>query len=521
MGTTNQPGAKSPLRRTWVRIVVGIGMALLVLVLLAVLVLKTIRFRSRQLMVQAISVTSPLDGFAERLGRALAFPTIAAEPGGETDPAPFVGLRAFLEAEFPAVHRSLEHEVIGGHSLLFRWRGTDPSAAPILLMSHIDVVPVKERTETNWTHPPFSGAIVDGFLWGRGALDVKCGALGILEAVELLLGRGFQPRGDVYLALGHDEEKGGLQGNRRIAEALKERGVRLRFVLDEGGGITRGIIDGISKPVAFVGISEKGYANVRITARAEGGHASMPPEHTAVGLIAAAVAWLESNPSPPRIRGATAAMLDYLGPEMPLARRAVLANRWLTGRLIAHQFTGKPSMNALVRTTMAATVVHGGTVANVLPESAEVQVNLRLLPGDSTEAALRRIEAAVKRLGFAPDAFTCSLEAGRSEPSAFSSVDSDGFRALHRTIAEVYPGVVVSPGLSMVATDSRHYAAIADDIYRFLPLQVTADDLERIHGTDERIGVDDYARLIGFLARLIENLSNPNAVSSIEPRSTR
>jgi carboxypeptidase PM20D1 len=449
----------------------------------------------------------PRPGYAERLGRALQFRTVASGSPAETDPAAFTALRAFLEAEFPAVTRQLEREVLGGHALLFRWRGTDPSVEPVLLMSHLDVVPVGAGSEKEWTYPPFAGRIADGFIWGRGALDVKCGALGLLEAVEQLLDDGFRPTGDIYLALGHDEETGGREGNRRIAEFLIKRGVHFRFVLDEGGGLTEGIIDGLQGLVAFVGIAEKGYATIRLKARSEGGHSSMPPPHTAIGLLAAAVARLESNPFPARIDGSTEAMLDFLGPEMPWPRRLVLANRWLTGGLICRQFSGKPELNALIRTTMVATVTHGGVGANVLPTEAEALVNLRLLPGDTSQSALQWIEAEVTRLGFAEKTFTCTLETSLSEPSRVSSVSSAGFRTLQRTIAEVYPGSVVAPGLSMVATDSRYYAPIASDLYRFLPLRVTGGDLKRIHGVNERIGVETYSELIVFLARLIENLS--------------
>jgi len=320
------------------------------------------------------------------------------------------------------------------------------------------------------------------------------------------LDKGFRPSGDVYFALGHDEETGGHEGNRRVAEILRGRGIRFRFVLDEGGGLTEGIIDGIRVPVAFVGVAEKGYATVRLTAVSPGGHSSMPPNHTAVGMVAAAVAHLESNPFPARIDGATAAMLDFIGPEMPWPRRLALANRWLTSGLIARQFATRPSLNALIRTTTAATVARGGETPNVLPKQAESLVNVRLLPGDTSASAWRRIQHEVKSLGFDEEFLTCSLETALSEPSQVSSIDSDGFRTLQRTIAEVYPGVVVAPGLSMVATDSRHYAPIATDIYRFLPLRLTNDDLKRIHGVDERIGIKTYADLIGFLARLIENL---------------
>jgi carboxypeptidase PM20D1 len=496
-------------RLKYLPIILG-GLFLAPVTLLAALAIRAtpVFFPSRQLRSPQPTLKLNLrPGYAERLGRALQFHTVAAESPAGIDPDPFIALSAFLEAEYPAVHRQLNREVFGGHTLLFRWQGTDPSVEPILLMSHLDVVPVEPGTEKNWTHPPFSGRIADGFIWGRGALDVKCGALGLLEAAERLLADGFRPSGDVYIALGHDEETGGREGNRRAAEVLRERRIRFRFVLDEGGGLTEGIIPGINQPVAFIGVAEKGNATIRITARAQGGHSSMPPPHTAVGIVAAAVARLEQSPLPPRIEGATAAMLDYLGPEMPWPRRVALANRWLTGGLIARQFAGKRSLNALIRTTMAATVIKGGETPNVLPQEAEALVHVRLLPGDTSVSALRRIRDVVRELRFDEKSLACEIELAQSEPSRVSSVDSEGFRTLHRTIAQVYAGSIVAPGLSTVATDSRHYAPIASNIYRFLPLRVTGDDLKRIHGADERIGVKTYAELIGFLVRLIENLS--------------
>jgi carboxypeptidase PM20D1 len=473
---------------------------------------KTLTSRSKQPAVNPVPLPTPRHGYAERLGRALQFHTTAEEskPDGR---GPLADLREFLKAEFPVAHRRMELEVFGGHTLVFRWRGTDPFVEPVLLMSHLDVVPVEPGTEEKWTYPPFAGRVADGFIWGRGALDVKCGALGLLEAAELLLARGFRPSGDVYFALGHDEETGGREGNARAAEALRGRGVHFRLVLDEGGWLTEGIIDGIGRPIAFVGIAEKGYATIRIAARGERGHSSMPPPHTAVGMVAAAIARLESDPFPARIDGATVAMLDFLGPELPLPWRVALANRWLTGGLITRQFGAKPSLNALIRTTTAATSVRGGETENVLPEHADALVNVRLLPGDSSDSALRRIRDLIRTLGFDDQSLLCSLDHAQSEPSRVSSIHSRGFRTLRRTIAEVYPNAVVAPGLSMIATDSRHYAPIAADIYRFLPLRVTGGDLERIHGVDERIGIETYGELIGFLIRFIENLSAPDSAS--------
>jgi carboxypeptidase PM20D1 len=499
MEQRDQPRPTRASPRRWIVGLAAIGVLPLIASMIVV-AYNTLAFTSKQIRGAApVAASRPRPGFAERLGRAIQFRTIAAGSSDEADGAAFDGLRDFLAASFPGVHERLDREVFGGRSLLFRWKGTDPSTRPILLMSHLDVVPVQRGTEGDWAYPPFSGAVADGHIWGRGTLDVKCGAVGLLEAVELLLADGFRPGCDVYIALGHDEETGGLEGNRRIAEALRVRGVRFRFVLDEGGGLTEGIIDGIDAPVAFVGIAEKGYATMGLEATG-GGHASMPPRRTAIGRLSAAIARLENDPFPARLDGATGALLDHLGPEMPWPRRVALANRWLTGRLIARQFAASPALNALMRTTAAATVIRGGEAENALAARASATVNVRLRPGDPSGLARARLLEVVD-----DEEVRCTRWDVLSEASAVSSTGSVAFRSLHRTIAAVHPGAVVSPGLSMVATDSRHYAAIADDIYRFLPLRVTSRDLERIHGTDERIAVEDYAALIGFLAELIRD----------------
>lgn len=478
------------------------GLGAIVVGLLAVIVIRAAFFYpSRQVEALRPAVIELRPGYAERLGRAIQRRTIA------DNSTAFPALRTDLEREYPNVHESLERQIVEDRTLLFRWAGTDPSIAPILLMSHIDVVPVEEGTDQGWTHPPFAGDVADGFTWGRGTLDVKCGAVGLMEAVEWLLARGFRPSGDVYLALGHDEETGG-RGNTRVAAILRERGIRLRFVLDEGGALTEGVISGINRPVAFVGIAEKGYATIRITAKTPGGHSSMPPQHTAVGMAAAVVAAVEADPFPTRIDGATSEMLDYLGPEMGWPQRLALANRWLTAGLVARQFAAVPSMNAMIRTTQAATVFHGGVKDNVLPEQAEALVNLRLLPGETVQSALERVQNIASGLHFGPEAVSCSLDGHHNDPSPVSPIDSVGFRTLHRTIAEIFPEAVVAPGLCMAATDSRHFTPIAREIYRFLPVRLTSSDLERIHGVDERIGVETYEDLIRFLTRLIENFTS-------------
>lgn len=306
--------------------------ALVVFVGLTVAV--TARYRSAQLPVQAVSEVAILDGAAERLAGSLRMRTISSEDPAAFDAEAFEALHGYLESAFPRVHAQLRRETVASHSLLYTWQGSDSSVNPILMIGHLDVVPVEPGAEGNWQQDPFGGRIADGFIWGRGAIDNKSTVVGTLEAVEMLLSEGFQPARTVYLAYGHDEEVGGAAGAREIAALLKARGVELEMVLDEGGVIAEGILPGISEPIALVGIAEKGFVTIELSARVAGGHSSLPPRQSAVGILSAAVARLEATPMGARLEGPTRQLFDRIGPRFPIVQRALFANLWLTGPLV-------------------------------------------------------------------------------------------------------------------------------------------------------------------------------------------
>jgi len=439
---------------------------------------------------------------AQRLAGALAIPSISYEEAEQFDGAPFLELHDYLEENFPRTHRELKREIVGDYSLLYHWQGEDESLPPILLMSHIDVVPPEAATEADWQHAPFAGEIADGYIWGRGALDIKDGAVGLLEAIELLLANGFSPRRSVYLALGHDEEIGGPDGNAKIAALLTERGVRFESVLDEGGALLDGIVPNIDSRVAFVGIGEKGHVSVQLIVQQDGGHSSMPPPQTAIGILAAALTRLEEQGMPRRFSPATEAMFAYLGPEMPFFPRLAISNRWLLGSVVMKQFGATASGNAVLCSTTAITIASGGVKENVLPTQARGVINFRTLPGDTSEDVLAHVRSVVN-----DERVEISLSAPErcwDAPPA-SPVDNEAFATLHQTIAEVFPDCVVTPGLLVGATDSRHYAPISDAIYRFIPAHMQEEDLHRVHGVDERISLESYAGIVRFFARYIKN----------------
>jgi carboxypeptidase PM20D1 len=476
---------------------------LMIVLLILLMVTRACRIESQQILVTAIQLPKVNEEKAVNgVSGALKIPTLSAK--GAFRPEVFLNLHRYLEEQFPLVHSKLQREVVGGFSLLYRWPGSDPAAQPILLMSHLDVVAVPHDEESRWTHSPWSGEVADGYIWGRGAIDVKCGVLSQLEAVEHLLSQEYVPKQDIYLAFGHDEEVGGDDGNLQIALKMRERGVRFRFVLDEGGVIVNGALPGLNEPLALVAVAEKGYATIRLSVDVEPGHSSMPPAETAVGILSAAVARLDQNPLPAGMTGAFGLMLDAVAPEMDFMPRFMLANRDILAPVLLQTFSQTPTLNALARTTTAVTVIHGGQHEGTLPGHAEAFVNFRLLPGDSPEFVLDQTRKAVNDVRV-----ECEFREGAPSipPSFISDHRSPDFMKLHRVIRQVFPGVVVAPGLAVVATDSRHFEAVADNIYRFLPVQLQVEDLQRIHGIDERISEKNYCQMVQFMILLIQQLS--------------
>jgi carboxypeptidase PM20D1 len=303
----------------------------------------------------------------------------------------------------------------------------------------------------------------------------------------------------VYLAFGHDEEVGGARGAAQIAQALAARGVKLESVLDEGMPVTHGLLPGIQQPVALIGIAEKGYATLELVAQGEGGHSSMPPPQTAVTILGAALAKLEGSRFPATLTEPLREQLAFLGPEQGLLRRVLFANLWLFGRVVEKQLAKSRAGNALVRTTVAPTMLEGSVKENVLPARARALVNFRLLPGTSIDALTRQVAQIVDD----PRVEITLAGTSRSEPSPVSSTRSEAFRSLQRAVEAVFPEALVAPSLLVAATDARHFAPLAESVFRFLPARTGPDDLPRYHGVNERLAVDNYAEFIRFYMRYL------------------
>ena len=471
------------------------------LLLLAVLLVNTLRLPSHQLSRVAPAPAVPLpDSALARLAGAVRIPTVSTTDFAQTDTAQFGRFGRYLRQAFPKVHAQLRLEKFNEYGLLFTWPGTNPALKPVLLLGHYDVVPVLPGTESKWSHPPFAGIRADGYLHGRGTLDDKASVLAQLEAVEYLLGTGFRPARTVLLAFGQDEECLGRRGAGAISAALGRRGLQCEYVLDEGGTVKTDGVAGLKKAVALVGISEKGYLTLELTATGKGGHSSMPPAQTSIGELATAVLKLEQHPFPARLEGGDDHLLDYLASEVPLGQRLVFANRWLFAPLIKKILAATPAGNATLRTTTAPTILRAGAKDNVLAIDATATVNFRLLPGDSVAGVVREVRRIID-----DEKISIKILPNSSAPSPVSDPAAAPFQQLHRTIRSVFPEAIVAPYVVVGATDARQYAALSPNVYRFLPAQMNQEAIESMHGSNERLAVAHYPKMVQFYATLIRN----------------
>ena len=454
--------------------------------------------------------TATLDSAAtlERLCGAVRIPTVSSERGGTNyiDTAAFEAMNAYLAANFPRCFATMQHETVGKYSHVFKWAGNATNEArnakPVLLLAHLDVVPVEESSANRWTHPPFEATIADGYLWGRGTMDDKCAALGLLEAAENLIAQGFTPARTIYFCFGHNEEIGGNGGAKAIAELLSQRGVHAAWALDEGLVVVKGSFPGLTKPLALIGVTEKGYTTLHLeTSLAQGGHSSMPPPVSAVGTLARALTQLDTHPFPATFTPAVEQLFDVAGRETTLPMRIVFANRWLFASILKSQLLAKPASAALLRTTTALTMLEGGTKENVLPTRATAAVNFRILPSETVESVRRRVVDIIGDT--AVHILANSGHSIGSNPAPVADMHGEGFMAIAASVRRVFPEAVSAPGIVVAITDSRHYAPVAENLYRFLPLVFDGTDFARVHGIDERIAPTNYLSLVRFYTSLI------------------
>jgi len=468
--------------------------AIIVVVVLIVLI-RTFTTQSKQVTAKALPAISVNDSAVQHLQSALRIPTVSND-AATTDSTAFHQFHAFLTTTFPLLHSKATVEKINGYSLLFTIKGSNPASKPIVLMAHQDVVPVEESARKLWRADPFSGAVIGDTLYGRGAVDDKGSLVAILEATEQLLREGFQPRCDVYIALGHDEEATGKAGAVNIAALLKQRNITPAFVLDEGGEVTAHEIPGVTKPVALVGIAEKGYVTVDLSINIAGSHSSMPAKETAIDQLAKAVSRLKENPFEATLNPSINAFMDYMGPEMSFVQRMAFSNRWLMSSLIKNTYSKRPGPDAMIRTTSAPTLFNAGVKENVIPTIASATINFRTLPGTTVNDVVQHIKQVIK-----DDRINITPRAGSSQPSAIADVNDSSFTYLQKIIRGWRTDVVVTPYLVLGATDGRYFTSLTPQVFRFVPFT----DIKGFHGVNERIGISEYKEAIRFYYHLIKN----------------
>jgi carboxypeptidase PM20D1 len=412
------------------------------------------------------------------------------------DAAAFDRLLGELRTHFPLLHERLELTRVGSHGLLLHWPGAS-AERPIVLMAHLDVVPVDDSAP--WRYPPFSAELAEGAVWGRGTLDDKGCVAGVCEAVELLLEDGHLPAQDVWLSFGCDEEVSGDAAETAVAE-LERRGVRPWFVLDEGGAVAHDTFPGVSRPVAAVGVAEKGTTSVLLRAEGRGGHASTPERNAPTVRLARAIQRIDRSPMPARIPPTTVDLLRRLAPELPRPLRPVLDRADRLRPLLARALSAAgPEAAAMARTTFAVTTLDGSSALNVIATSATAGLSVRVMPGDTVDGVIAHLRKVVKD----PTVTISVIERGEASPV---SPTDDAYDLVAEVVGEVFPDAITAPYVMTGATDSRYFTRICDRVYRFAPFRMSRAQRQAVHSYDEHIDVDAFLTGIEWYRRLVEKL---------------
>lgn len=430
------------------------------------------------------------DLYAGKLSRMVQMETIS----DRNDPSieKFLAFHALLEELFPRVFAACEKVEIDGN-LLLKWKGTCKKD-PIMLISHMDVV----EAGGEWKYPPFSGTIAEGKVWGRGAGDIKCGLLSFLQAGEELLAEGYVPSCDIYFGSSCTEEIGG-SGAPKLAQWLKDQGVHLFMLCDEGGSIVQDPVGGVHGHFAMVGIFEKGYGDVKFIARSSGGHASAPGRNTPIPRLAKFIARVEKkSPFQARFSPAVKAMLTRIAPYAEnFGLRLVMSNLWLFQSLLKKLMPMiSPQAAAMLQTTIAFTMQSGSAGYNVLPQEASVCANMRFIPHQSTEESLAIITGLAEKYGLETEVIY------QGYPSNSLDLEGEAFAITQRTIEHCFPGVGVLPYVVTGGTDARFYDGVCDSCVRFSPVNFGPEQMAGMHGLNENIeigclpGAVDYYKAI-------------------------
>lgn len=483
---------------------------LLLLILLFLFVgflfLRACTFTSNQLQVDSIERSTIPIGATERMVEAIGIRTVSFENTSDFDSSQFRLFNQFLYDSYPSVFSQLEHRTFNEFSHLLKWQGTDQSLEPVVLMAHLDVVPI--ASPRKWSVHPFTEGVKEGVIYGRGTIDDKTSLVSILEATEVLLQEGHRPIRTIYFSFGHDEEIGGKRGAIPIAKYLEEQGVKAAFVIDEGMAITEDLIPGYDGSLAFIGIAEKGYTSVKLQVDMAGGHSSQPERETAIDVLATAVSNVKHNPLPLHMTEAMKGFINQVGPVMDFKTKFFFANADVFESLLLDKYQKASSAgNASVRTTTSPTIFESGIKDNIIPTHAEAVINFRIIPGETSYDVMDHLESVIN-----DERVRLEIHGVRGEPSPISPIDNSAYALINTTIKEIFPDMMTASNLVLGGTDSRHFTSISPNIYRFAPYRITPDNLACFHGIDERIPVTEYEEAIRFYKRLITKCSKLDAL---------
>lgn len=446
-----------------------------------------------------------LERYINNLSKAIQIPTISNRDESLVDWSKFDEFHEFLKEAYPLIHENLELQIISTRSLMYHWKSEHPEKEPIALLAHQDVVPVSPGTEGDWEHAPFGGEVADGYIWGRGAIDIKNHLIGVMEAVETLLQEGYVPERDVYLCFGHNEEvmaEGEDCGATCMMQWFKERGIKLDSVIDEGGAILSVKVDKvIDGHLAGVGIAEKGHVDFEISVNAKGGHSSQPPKHSALGELSKIVCNLENHQFKAELTPQLYSLFNEIGKNTTYPVRCVMSNLPVLKPLVTKVCSEIPAVASMMRTTTAITMANGSPAPNVLPQKASVIANFRIMPGQTVQD----VEAHIRK--YAGPKAEVKLVGGKN-PSKISPTDSRAFKVISDICRSMDPKAIVAPYLVMGGTDARQYEDVCDNIYRYSPFLMDTALLLTTHGTNERIPISSLEDGVAFFKRYIRALTN-------------
>jgi carboxypeptidase PM20D1 len=443
----------------------------------------------------------PLDRFCNAVKIKTDWPK-AALPGDTAAEAPLIRFQEYLVETYPEFHKAAERHVLSPYSVIYRWPGSAPQGKPVLFLAHYDVVPVEAD---KWTVDPFAAEVRDGYVYGRGTLDMKSILIGLLEGAETLIGKGFTPKEDLWFAFGGDEERSGSLGAKKAAAWFTERNIRFAWLLDEGTPIGVDQIKGIDSPLAMFGIEEKGYMSLNLTVRQKPGHASRPPNVQAAAVLGKALIRLSKHPFPFSLTPTVESFFYHLAPLAANPQAFAMRHARALGKLFFKAVGSNSTIAAMLRTTVAMTQLEGSKADNVLPSEVRAVINLRLLPPWKSETAIQFIKDAIADERVEVSIYNVATDPVPANPE-HARLAGPGWAHMAAALEEAAPGVPIVPFLMVATTDSRHLKDIVDGIFRFDPLKLNPQELSLVHGHDERISLENLDLAFRFYRSLLGSL---------------